>query len=332
MTAMETLRRAERRVVTISCGYAGCSGCYMCKQITPPPRQANTNLTGSTGGITPGRSYAEALTGCPSTGLTRDYSSNHANLDRNINHGNLSVQFDDAMTDTAPTANPPSIPNPTDPVTTNKTKRQSWTKEEQVELFECYCEALKLGLSVTKGTYDIWRKKHPTIRTNLTPVTLSNQRRYAQKLLTQAEQRAIKIRISDDTPPDEIEAPPSTPSTETTQDPDTEEPTIEMKEMLDTLTVTYHRTKLTKMETRERPKRYIMDKANKERLKDMNIILTRFIRVNENLNISELNALHYAAAVTLSGVNSKTTEKNHPTLEVTLIKFLKTKLITTENG
>jgi hypothetical protein len=220
----------------------------MCKQATPPTRTAKTSLTGSPSAITPGKSYAEALTGCPSTGPTRDYSSNHATLDKNIQNGNLSVQFDDVINDTTSTVNPPSIPISMDPVTTNKKKRQSWTKEEQVDLFECYCEALKLGLSVTKGTYDIWRKRHPTIRNNLNPVTLSNQRRYTEKLLTQAEQRAIRERTSDDTPTAEVEATAPTPPAETNPDPKSKEPSSEMKEMLDTLTVTYHRTTLMKME------------------------------------------------------------------------------------
>ena len=62
----------------------------------------------------------------------------------------------------------------TRPPTNNRKKRNRWTKEEQVELYHCYCEARKLNLkSSTKGTYEIWRERNPYARPQMDPNKLA---------------------------------------------------------------------------------------------------------------------------------------------------------------
>ena len=81
--------------------------------------------------------------------------------------------------------------------TNNKNKRNRWTKEEQVELYHCYCEARKLNLkSLTKGTYEIWRERNPYTRPHMDPNKLATQRRYSKKSsLTESERKDIERKV-----------------------------------------------------------------------------------------------------------------------------------------
>ena len=51
-----------------------------------------------------------------------------------------------------------------------------------------------------------------------------------------------------------------------------------------------------------------MSNKNKERLRDMNMILTEFLTSSPKLSITELNTLHYSAAVVLAGAVRKPTQ------------------------
>ena len=180
----------------------------MCKRVTPEPPEANTSFTGSPGGLTPGKSYAEALTGSPSPGLPRDRSTGDVNPNRSVISDTLSIQ--EEQSDTNGNSNEPirlfdtnqqSTPSQTEPSTnTTNTNRQRWTKDEQIDIVKCYYEALRKGLPLTKGTFNIWREKYPLRRPNMNPVTLSNQRRYAEKkVFTMMEMRTMKASVEEGT-------------------------------------------------------------------------------------------------------------------------------------
>ena len=143
-----------------------------------------------------GQSSAESTTGSSPPGLKRSRTTrnvNRAACETNDKHpsphdGRIA---NDGNDETRQTHAPP-----TQRPKTTKNKRIKWTKDEQIELFRCYCESIKLKLTASKGTFEIWRKKNPTSRPNMTPNTLSNQRRYAEKhILTDREMTAIKTSV-----------------------------------------------------------------------------------------------------------------------------------------
>ena len=123
-------------------------------QLLTPPRQA-----GRTSEISPFKSYAEAVsntpraqetTGCPSPGSPRDRSSDDVNSETSVLTDNLSVQEGSVTNEKSSDIrvsdrNQESTPTITDPSTNTTNNRKRWTKEEQVDLFRCYCEAIKKG-------------------------------------------------------------------------------------------------------------------------------------------------------------------------------------------
>ena len=54
-------------------------------------------------------------------------------------------------------------------------------------------------------------------------------------------------------------------------------------------------------EERSRPKKFVMSKKNRKRLEMMNNIIEKHIDVAPATDITHLNAIHYAAAITLAG-------------------------------
>ena len=74
--------------------------------------------------------------------------------------------------------------------------RQRWTKEENVALFKCYCEAISKKMTKVKGTYELWRKENPNTRVNINAITLSNQRRLVEKNLTNREMINISNKVN----------------------------------------------------------------------------------------------------------------------------------------
>ena len=138
MTVMRSLRPAARPTKTVSCGYDGCSGCYMCQHDAPTPPESNTSLTGLPGGLTPGKSYAEALTGSPSPGLTRDHSTGDVNPTRSVTNDNLSIQEtqrdangeSNIPTRLFDTNHQPTLSTTEPSTNTTNVNRQRWTKDE----------------------------------------------------------------------------------------------------------------------------------------------------------------------------------------------------------
>lgn len=96
-------------------------------------------------------------------------------------------------------ASPSTTTRSSEPQEHQKNTRNKWTREEYKEIIYCYYQALnqpRTG-STTKDTYQIWRERNPTIRTNLDEVKLANQRRWIerQKKLTDIEIDRIKQQI-----------------------------------------------------------------------------------------------------------------------------------------
>jgi hypothetical protein len=301
----------------------------MCKQVTPVRTPGKTNLTGSPSGLTPGRSYVEALlspkysnaelvtgspagtpphTGGSSTGRTRSHLSDDVTTDISEIRDNLLFQEGNDTNEDVLEQNQRPVPTTTEPFN-NTTKRQKWTIDEKLDLYECYSEAITKGMKTTIGTYNIWRAKHPLDRPNMNPTKLSNQRRIIEKSLTESEKETIRRKFQEDenlTPnPDimeggggETETPENSAELEVAGD---ELDTDELK-MKDDLTVMYAKVKNEELDQRVRPKKFPMTKENRYKLKSMNKVLTVFIGGENVMGIDELNSLHYTAAVILAGL------------------------------
>ena len=81
------------------------------------------------------------------------------------------------------------------------------------------------------------------------------------------------------------------------------------------LIVRFNYIKNISLAERDRPKKYIMNKDNRNRMELMNKVLTKFTNYHPIQNITELNALHYAAAVTLTGVKEPSSTNTKHTFD-----------------
>jgi len=59
----------------------------------------------------------------------------------------------------------------------------------------------------------------------------------------------------------------------------------------------YETFKHTKLNERMRPKKFCLTKKNKIKINKMNTTLTNFLHTQPTLSITDLNTLHYTAAV-----------------------------------
>ena len=123
-----------------------------------------------------GKSYAEALTGSPLPRLKSDRVTRDVSLETRVTNDKLSTRDESIANDGNNETNQMHAPTTKRP-STNKNKRTRWTKDEQIELFRCYCASIRLKLTASKGTFEIWQKRNPTSRSNMTPNTLETQRR-----------------------------------------------------------------------------------------------------------------------------------------------------------
>ena len=293
---------------------------------------------------TPSKSYAE-VSGSPSPRQKRDNSSSDVNLETSSNRDNLSVQIDDVINDKSPNddTSQVSITILTKDPTADKNKlspRYCWTNEENVELFKCYCEATSKNMNKIKGTYEIWRSKNQDIRINMNANTLGNQRRLIEKKLTNKEKDEIlRIVNAFDTETNmeeqsinqsnnytiervEEDTPPNSTALNNIRSNWMEglEETEELTEMQEELIVRFEQAKMNNFEDRNIAKRFVMHKDNRERVENMNKILTAGLETShiKVTNLLELNALHHAAAITLAGAKEiKTAPKpNHNPNEI----------------
>ena len=186
---------------------------YKCHgNLTPKTAKSTRTSTTKYQGLTPNKTFAEAVIGTPkrctppqtgnsSTGTTRSHMLGDVTPRSCDNNDNLSNKADDDGTKSSNNDTNNDIneinQNPTstnkEPFTKqNNTKRQKWTIEEKRDLYKCYCEAITKGLKTTEGTYLIWRNKNQNKRPNMDAVKLSNQRRIVEKWLTKSEKENMK--------------------------------------------------------------------------------------------------------------------------------------------
>ena len=183
----------------------------------------------------------------------------------------------------------------------------------------------------------------------MNPTTLSNQRRSIEKVLTQSEKEDIKGKLREET--NHIDPNPASSEVLTidninadternntvnantqlrvgttmmrgeasieSNEPEEEIDEAELEEerkMKDDLIVTFTRVKNEEMNKRMRPNKFIIHKENRDKLERMNKILTKFVEEENNMDITNLNALHYSAAVTLTGTQkpSNNNPKDRP--------------------
>ena len=251
-------------------------------------------------------------TGSSTTGLPRRCSVEHATPTMSNTNGTPSSQVTIATTDTN-TVPTQSNDTTTTTSTTNKKKRNRWTRVEKVNLFRCYTHALQLGLPKTQGTFDIWRKKFPNQFPDMTPTTLNTQRRYIeQNNLSQAEIEQIREEVKNETKTGTEHLPMVTPEPE---DPTPTPPIPNHTErttpgtdiihndtpMYDALVTTFTAYRDLPFDERNTPKKVRYSKDIEEKVKEMNECITIFLLQNQSLTLSDLNTLHYAAALTIAG-------------------------------
>lgn len=203
-------------------------------------------------------------------------------------------------------------------------KRNRWTKVERMELYKCYLIALKSKLPAlaTKGTFTTWRKRNPNIHPTMKRNTLNTARRYAKQMLTSVEMENIKMEVESNNPLviSGMQFPNETPSGTYSElevnhpnNSSTEQPARQREMnagMKAHLIVMFDKHKCMELSERVKPKKYRMNKENEEKIEDINNILTEFLNSNPNLTITELNTLHYTAAVVLAGTVEKPTHRN----------------------
>ena len=69
--------------------------------------------------------------------------------------------------------------------------REIWTEYDIIELYKCYYLAKNTESHVKEETYNIWRKRNPTIRKEMTSENLKKKRVLFQNRLTQSQKNNI---------------------------------------------------------------------------------------------------------------------------------------------
>ena len=73
-----------------------------------------------------------------------------------------------------------------------------WTHEERIELYTCYCLALKENLNVIHGTYSIWKRRNENIKSNMTAIQLNRFRRKVQDEITECQRKLIAKQLDEE--------------------------------------------------------------------------------------------------------------------------------------
>ena len=195
------------------CSYEACIGCRYCLSNTTPKTVLPTSphkirykdiskissfvRPHSQAGppmvlISPTKSYAEALTGCPSPGLTRDHSPDDVNSETSVSKDTPSLLGMNVVIDISEKRNQIHIIPQTEPQVRKKKIRQKWTREQNEEIYTCYIIAKTKLLPVIKGTFDIWRKRNKDLRPEIDSNKLANQMRYAVTKMINSELSLIE--------------------------------------------------------------------------------------------------------------------------------------------
>ena len=342
---------APQREELQPCAFIGCCGCSMCDHATSqfPPLPSTKSVTRTRrlssrlSEVSPRNLYADIVAGSPigtppqtgrsSPGQTRGHLSDDVTPDISEQCDKLSFLEGNDVNEEVNKQNQRPGPTLMEPCTTNK-KRQTWTIEEKLEVYRCYYEATKKGLKVVNGTYEIWRVRNPLNRPTINANKLNNQRRIIEKFLTESEKEEIKREFvpnesQEQFNADEMVAEPCSDAIRTVLN-DVEEEMLDLMElsdgelrMKDELIVMYNMVKSEGLEGRIRPKKFAMNKENRDKLKSMNKILTTLVNEERYIGINELNSLHYTAAVVLAGEQNpfdKTQHKEKPDPDIHINK------------
>ena len=93
---------------------------------------------------------------------------------------------------------------------------------------------------------------------------------------------------------------------------ESEIPDEDKEPMREELLCRFNPAKAQTFEQRLTPRKYQLNKENCRKLEIMNAILEEFIRANPVENLTDLNSLHYAAAVTLAGERKPLPPRTNP--------------------
>lgn len=212
-----------------------------------------------------------------------------------------------------------------------KNQRHKWSREEYKEVMWAYLFAIKENKSKNEGTFEIWRKRNPTLLPSITSSGLADVRRNIEKnkWLTKIELNEIVEKINEKTE----KIVPKTPiltfertetiktktkkenkERESFQLPTTIEPILETEQLI--------RHKLTQLQTidlkdRKRINKFKPSKETYELLKSVNLAILSIIK-DKQLDLTEINQLIYAAASVVSGEieSQESSQKDEPRWKV----------------
>ena len=184
------------------CNSKGCPGCLLCDAtIAPRIPTIEQPFPKRYACLTPGKSYAEAVSGSPtgslSTGSTRGHVLDYVTPKKRASSNALSSPSqNDIIENTINLENHQFNCETTGPISDKIHKsRYKWTREEIVNLYWCYCYTKVKQLPITSGTFDIWRKQYPNLLPMMKKEKLSNQRRVSQKTLSEDEKIEIERNV-----------------------------------------------------------------------------------------------------------------------------------------
>ena len=168
----------------------------LCHQLEIEQAQL-TDLERKIEGSSPRRSYADVVRGSPSIGSSTpnskmSISSAYVTAEDGLSHDNLSSidsQPDDASTEDI--THQTIRDNFGSLATKRTTKKNRWKREESEEVYLCFILAKLHKYPITSGTYKLWRARNPSKFPHLTPVTLSNYRRYYERKMSTDEKRIV---------------------------------------------------------------------------------------------------------------------------------------------
>ncbi|XP_026685290.1 uncharacterized protein LOC113470790 [Diaphorina citri] len=181
------------------------------------------------------------------------------------------------------------------PVATGN-KRLRWTLEEQKEIIQCYYIAEKNGNASQKDIYSVWRSRNPTVRLNIDPNKLANQRRHIKMKKLSTEQinniRDLVYCDSDsdheniDQPDDEIDNVDDSPI------PHHNESQVCLHERFERK---FDEVKQKRMEDRPRVPKILENNKAKRIINNVNRMLCEKYE-GTDLNITDINNIIYTSA------------------------------------
>ena len=78
--------------------------------------------------------------------------------------------------------------------------REIWTKEDNIELYRCYCLSMSRHLKKGNGTLQIWKDRNPNIKPHLNVTTIFYQLKKSEQILSDSEKDEIIGKIKNGIP------------------------------------------------------------------------------------------------------------------------------------